>query len=349
MKTVRTKTGALHPASSRPFFRKNGGETSPSAAEQGVKPFFSPAGTTVQPAGKNEPKGQNDAGRPALKRSSVTMPMIQRAILRPELDNWFYDDVPFRPSQNSDPRNFQETRMLYEEFQLRYPGKPSNALYTAVINNLNANAVNNRLMVRQAVTQEEMALGLQNTAPVPPVPATNTVVFIEHLKMRQGSYNWAGGTNIDFRNWLAQVNPLANPLAIGATINCWEAILASAAHAGLISIADLRNAYNGPANQLEATLFNRLTQNGVTVINHPAIPPANNIQAGDIILIEGAHGPLSHVVAAIAPDVNDYNHVVVMSLWTASAQGEATAGGSLAKTALGELLLHGNTVRYSTL
>jgi hypothetical protein len=282
-----------------------------------------------------EDQPSSKAASISTQTTATTQP-IQRAILQNELEMALLDNIGMPPLTNQNPRNYHETKLLIAEFQLRYPnGAPAN-LINAVRVNLNQNAVNNQAMIRAAISQEEANLLMPLTTPNPPAPVNNHAVFVQDLIARQGSYTWAGGTSVDFRNWLAVLNPLANPPAVNVTINCWEAILISAALAGLITIQDLQQDYAQPLSMVDTALYNRLIQGGTTAYQHPALNPQNNIQAGDIILIDGADGPLTHVVAVIAPDTNNYTAIRVMSLWTARAMG--TAGGSLTNVDLGTAL-----------
>lgn len=272
--------------------------------------------------------------------------IIQRAINPHDLDAALDMNGHFGAEAllqtNQEKRNREETRMLYEEFHLRYPANNTPLpLIDNVVVNLNQNPIITFPMVRQAITAEEVNLGIAVTTPVAVQPAANPALFIHLLEQRRGAYNWAAGASQAFSNWInGFLPPLSNPLSINAHINCWEAVLVSAALSGLVTIGQLRGSYL--QHDIADGVFALITRNGTTVINHPA-QGANNIAVGDIIMIDGADGILHHVVAAVTADADNYNNVGVMSLWN------AIGGGGFTRTLLGNVLPENTTMLYSTL
>lgn len=250
-------------------------------------------------------------------------------------------------------RDREHTNLFLEEIQLRYPAGAPAALVTASINAINAAfAMGPRItpaLVRAEISNQELLLVMPGTAPpAPPAPAAAPVgaparraALLARMRSRRGAYTWKEGRSADFTAWINNAAPLANPIPDHATINCWEAVLVAAAESGLVTIAQLTHAY-GAANP-DAAVYNLLTQNGVQQINCTNPAHANNIQPGDVIMVEHAGQNLHHVMVALTASPADYRQIEVLSLW-------GTHGGFiLSRAALNYLLLPTTVFRYSTL
>ena len=245
------------------------------------------------------------------------------------------------PQQKQDR---EHTKMFLTEIQLRYPagpGAPPN-LVTAAITAVNMHPTITAPIVRQEISNQENLLGLPDSAPVVPVPADARADFLDRLAARRGAYTWVPGPSQAFTTWVQGPSPLEYRIGITAQINCWEAVLVAAAESGLVSLGTVRGAYIG--NNVAERVLYVLVRTGATAVNHAANSPgANGINAGDVILIDGATGPLHHVVAATVPNPADYRNVEVMSLWT------AVGGGLFNQATLGELLPVATTLWYAPL
>jgi hypothetical protein len=263
-----------------------------------------------------------------------------------EVRSFLYDNVPLKPLAGAAAAKITErehTNMYLDEIHLRYPAaRPPENLVIQSINAINANARITPALVRAQITNQEAALALAPTAPVVPAPVGPLAIFLARLEARRGAYNWSPGSSVDFNNWITSPAPLANWLGDNATINCWEAVLVAAAEANVVTILALTNAYAVPNRNI--SVENLLTANGITQINHtPHTAGANNIQAGQVILIDNGAERMHHVVAALVPNPADYRDVIVMSHW-------GNAGGNVfCKVPLGNVLSPNNTIRHATL
>jgi hypothetical protein len=263
-----------------------------------------------------------------------------------DVEAFLYDNIPLKRLAAAAPAKITErehTKMYLDEIQLRYPAAPPpQNLVTQSINAINANVRITPALVRAQITNQEVALALAPTAPVVPAPVGALANFLARLEARRGAYNWSPGSSVDFTNWINGLMPLANPLGDNATINCWEAVLVAAAEANVVTILALTNAYAAPNRNI--SVENLLTANGFTQINHtPHTAGVNNIQAGQVILIDDEAERMHHVVAALVPNPADYHGVIVMSHW-------GNAGGNVfCKVPLDNVLSPNNTIRYATL
>ncbi|MCK9895821.1 hypothetical protein [Frankia sp. AgB32] len=245
----------------------------------------------------------------------------------------------------------EHTRIFLEEIQLRYPAGPAAALVAASIAAINAAyAVHPRItpaLVRAEISNQEHAAGLADTAPPPPAalgpvgaPARRAIL-LARMQSRRGAYTWKEGRSADFTAWIGGAAPLANPISIDATINCWEAVLVAAAEGGLVTIAQLTQAYG--AADPNAAVYNLLTHGGTVTVNCAAAALANNIHAGDVIMMEHVGQNLHHVMVVLTASPADYRQIEVLSLW-------GTHGGFIVTRATLSLLIIPTTVfRYSTL
>lgn len=253
-----------------------------------------------------------------------------------------FDGLELPPfSANQDKRNYEETKMFLEEIKLRYPiTLPKDSFVKQVITKLNQNSINTFQTIRQAITSQEVAQGLPNTEPPVPLPVSNKQLFSQLLTQRR--YKWKGGTSPAFKNWISGLSPLEHPLPIDAEINCWEAVLFSAAQAGLVTREQLQVSYD--EQDIAKGVYYMITQKLTREINHPNPVIKNDIQAGDIIMLEVEVDPdrVHHVVVALEAYPLDYNNVTVMSL---------IGGEGFTKTTLVMFLLPGRktTIRYTRL
>ncbi|WP_261562668.1 hypothetical protein [Frankia tisae] len=250
-------------------------------------------------------------------------------------------------------RDREHTTIFLEEIQLRYPAGAPAHLVTAAINAINAMyAINPRInpaLVRAEISNQEIGLMLPGTAPpAPPAAAAVPVgaparraALLERMQSRRGAYTWKEGRSAAFTAWIGGATPLLNPISDNATINCWEAVLVAAAEGGLVTIAQLVHAY-GAANP-DAAVYNLLTHGGTQQLNCANPARANNIQPGDVIMVENVGQNLHHVMVALTANPADYGLIEVLSLW-------GTHGGFiLSRAALSYMLLPITVFRYSTL
>jgi hypothetical protein len=285
------------------------------------------------------------AKQPAAKNISILpasgqTKFSQRKISEPIGLGVICDAEKVNPNSFVDPRGLQELQMLSEVISEFYPNgtqRPSRDIAQAIINTLNAYSVINRFTIRRVIADIHADLGIQSpgNGQLPQVTDRGDV-FIQQLQELQGSYNWASGESDAFKEWIYS----PNQLPVNGSINCWEAILISAACAGLIPLADLQQAYDDPKGNVQGALFNLLNQKTVDTILNTADPNTdknNLILPGDIILLDGADGPLTHVVAVLTSDTTNYDNVMAASLWTAGSNS-FTAGGSLTQSKLGTIL-----------
>jgi hypothetical protein len=247
----------------------------------------------------------------------------------------------------------EHTNNFLEEIQLRYPGGAPAALVANSIAAINAiHAAGPRItpaLVRAEISNQEGVLGIPATAPpAPPAaaaapvgPAARRAALLARMRARRGAYTWHRGRSVDFTNWIHHAAPLANPINENATINCWEAVLVAAAEAGVVTIAQLTAAY-GAANP-DLAVYNLLTHAGHQQMACANPVYANNIQPGDVIMVEHAGSPLHHVMVASTANPADYRQVEVMSLWGSHG------GFILARGELNYLILPTTVFRYSTL
>jgi hypothetical protein len=262
-------------------------------------------------------------------------PVIQRTVDGDSLSVWSETGTlpPLQGYQSlQKQRDYYETVMMKEELLRRYHTVDAidDDLIEAAVELANRNPINTTLTIRQAITDAESQLNFQSTATVSAAPTTSRARFIQNLEDRRGSYNWASGRSKTFTTWISLPNPMGSPLPTDAQINCWEAVLASAAEAGLVGIQALRDAYQekDAANALLDKVFGPKVRG---TIQHPADGP-NGIAEGDFILISGSDGPLHHVVVAVGESPTNYKLTPVMSLWS------AVGGGSFIRTNLGNVL-----------
>jgi hypothetical protein len=265
--------------------------------------------------------------------------------------------VPAR-STTAQIRDREHTNQFLEEIQLRYPGGPPAALITNSVAAINAlYTVHPRItpaLVRAEISNQEVALLLPVTAPAgPPLgppaaapgapvgPAARRAALLGRMRARRGSFTWREGRTADFTVWINHAAPFANPISEDATINCWEAVLVAGAESGVVTIAQLTGAYGAPNPDL--AVFNLLTHAGTVTVNTANAPLANNIQPGDVIMIEWVGQNLHHVMVAATANPADYRQVEVLSLWG------GLGGGIVARGKLIYLLPENVVFRYSTL
>ncbi|SQE00387.1 MULTISPECIES: hypothetical protein [unclassified Parafrankia] len=260
--------------------------------------------------------------------------------------SWF---VPARvTSQQIQDR--EHTNMFLAELLPRYPAGPPANLINPSIAAINAHPRITPSVVRIEISNEEAALAIPNTAPAAaPVAAVaagapagaRRAALRARMQARRGAYTWREGRSVAFNAWINGAAPLANPIGDNATINCWEAVLVAAAEAGLVTVAQLTHAYG--AVDPDTAVYNLLTAGGVQQINCANAAPANNIQAGDVIMVEHAGQPLHHVMVVLTADPANFLQIEVLSLW-------GTLGGFvLGRGELNFLLLPTTVFRYSTL
>jgi hypothetical protein len=252
------------------------------------------------------------------------------------------DQLPMPPPRvNATREELQDqdhTRMFLTEIQLRYPAAPPENLVDASILAINQHPTITAPLIRQHITAVEAQLGLPSTEPAVVPPANPIQPFLERLAARRGAYTWVPGPSTVFTAWVHGPSPLEYPPPITAAINCWEAVLVAAAESGLVSLGMVRGAYIGRdvptiGRDVSDRVLYVLLRMGATQVDHAEnTPGANAINTGDVILIEGADGPLQHVVAVTAADHADYRNVKVMSLWN------GVSGGVFGQATLDSLL-----------
>ncbi|MEU4235064.1 hypothetical protein AB0F17_63260 [Nonomuraea sp. NPDC026600] len=297
-----------------------------------------------------------------------------------EFWGWIEDNLPARVGYYPTPKEAQEemrdrehTKMFLAEIQLRYPGMsltemrlrypgdPHWHLVTGSIKAINAyRTITDGIayqtitakIVRQEITKMERALGLPDTTPPVPPPATRVDAFLTLLADRRGAYTWIPGPSETFTEWVNDPSALDHPLPVTARINCWEAVLAAAAEAGLVSMEVLRGSYLSDDGQSTADrplktrttaerLLGFLVSKGTKKVTHNLETPGeNDINAGDVILIEGN---MHHVVAVVTPNREQYRSIQVMSLWN------GVSGGIFGLVKLKEVLLDDWRFQYSSL
>jgi hypothetical protein len=246
-------------------------------------------------------------------------------------------------------RDREHTNLFLEDIQARYPGGAPAGLVPASINAINAAyAIHPRITPALVAAEISIQAAMPVPAP-PPVPApvapaaapARRAALLSRMRARRGAYTWREGRTVDFTAWIHHAAPLANPISEDATINCWEAVLVAGAESGLLTIAQLTGAYGSP--DPDAAVFNLLTHAGVQQINVAAGGYANNIQAGDVIMIEHVGHNLHHVMVALTANAADYRPIEVLSLW-------GSFGGFILTRAILEFVILPTTVfRYSTL
>ncbi|MBL7492768.1 hypothetical protein I6A60_15625 [Frankia sp. AgB1.9] len=252
------------------------------------------------------------------------------------------------------------TRFFLEEFAARYPQHQHNnpavseAFITRAIAAINQNPRITPAVVAAAVGTAEGALGLAHTArPAPPAPQTPAEHLVAWLDQRQGNFTWQGepeqnaqsklGVVSDFRTWLGNPGPLANPPGANTRMICWEVVLLAAASVQIYTVAQLQTAYAGNLLNGVFTLF---TTHGVQQINRHAqsgfnVP--NQIPRGNIIMIQSTAANIDHVVVVATPNPANISQIEVLSLWNTGT------GGVLGRTPLDPLLFEAKTIRYATL
>jgi len=247
-------------------------------------------------------------------------------------------------------RDREHTNLFLREIMLRYPAGPPAALVTPSIHAINAAPVITPAVIRLGITNQEALLALPSTAPAAaPLAvgvggagvAARRAALLARMDGRRGAYTWHSGRNVDFTTWINLPAPLANPLANTVTLSCWEAVLVAAAEAGILTIAQLTAAYG--ANNYLAAFFNLFTQGGVQLVHGAHAPLANNIQPGDVLMIDYTGQALHHVMVAMTTNAADYRQTEVLSLWGAET------GDILGRSLLDQVLRDGMTVRRSTL
>ncbi|MEU4234315.1 hypothetical protein AB0F17_59420 [Nonomuraea sp. NPDC026600] len=312
-------------------------------------------------------------------RDVKTFANLEKSFTLEEFWGMIEDNLPVRVGTNPTPeeaqeemRNREHTKMFLAEIQLRYPGMsltevrlrylgaPHWHLVTESINAINAyRTITNGIayqtitanIVRQEITKMERALGLPDTTPPPvPPPATPVDAFLTLLAARRGAYTWIPGPSKTFTEWVNSPLPLDYPLPITAEINCWEAVLAAAAEAGLVPMGALRGSHlntGRPAGRPLKTrttterLLGFLISKGTEKVTHdPATPGKNDINAGDVIVIERN---MQHVVAVVTPNREQYRRIQVMSLWN------GVSGGIFGLVKLEEVLRDGWRFQHSSL
>ncbi len=240
-------------------------------------------------------------------------------------------------------RDRQETIMLFDELaELRAAwgnAPPLWALVDQVSETLNRNEPITAAKARTAIT--DYLRQSESADPRTKVESHGADErFLDLLAARRGSYHWQTGASDAFKAWINLENPEHTPLPDTAHINCWEAVLAAAADAGLVTFDDLREAY--ATESVVQGVDDLLTLRGAQEVTHPAGHPVE-VSAGDVIMLPGESGPMHHVVVVITPGGADYTQVEVLSLWT------AFSGGGFGKVPLDRLLTPNMTFRLSTL
>ncbi|MEU4235063.1 hypothetical protein AB0F17_63255 [Nonomuraea sp. NPDC026600] len=255
-------------------------------------------------------------------------------------------------------RDREHTKMFLTEIQLRYPGMSLTEIrrrypgvfardfVMASVSAINEHSTITAKIVREMITMQEALRGLASTTPPVPPPATPVDAFLTLLADRRGAYTWIPGPSETFTEWVNDPSALDHPLPVTARINCWEAVLAAAAEAGLVSIEVLRGSYLSDDGQRTADhLFDVFVREGTKEVNHPA-PGENDVDAGDVILIP-CDKPMHHVVAVVTPNREQYRRIQVMSLWS------GVSGGIFGLVELADVLPHipetSTTLRYCSL
>jgi len=293
------------------------------------------------------PKTVKKRNRLAQSQAMRNNTLVQRKIIWRNVD--FFEEMgedPKPPIQSLNPqdeRDYSETKMLIEELKSRYNGnKFPQGLVEGLKEKLKKPIIT-YVDVRTAITYVEKDLKLASTEKLESAPRTKVELFIKDLKAHRGFYQWEAGGHQAFTECLNPETPSESNLLPDAKINCWEAVLVSAARAGLVDVGKLKNLYSGSKDS-QTAVFNMIISYGVTEIKlQEGADRRNEIKAGDVIMIDGPDGPLHHVVAALKANPEDYSKIEVMSLWS------GVTGGSFNQAILDELLSPFITsIRYST-
>lgn len=239
----------------------------------------------------------------------------------------------------------EDTKLFIDEVMRRsYPqGADLERLVGESIDKLNSTSPITLDAIRAELDSRAQALGLRRAAPAAAPSAPAIQAFLQALESRLGAYDWAPGPTKAFGKWLDGPSPLEFPLGKDARINCWEAVLVAAAQAGLVTVGTLRGAYL-QKDGAEA-VFDLLTRGRqLEEISHlPDQPLANDMRAGDVVMLKGVTGDMHHVVAVVVPDRQNYEKVEVMSLWSGNSKVGTTR---FTRTPLATVLASGVTFRY---
>jgi hypothetical protein len=250
----------------------------------------------------------------------------------------------WQPSTSDPPKDHRgrhEGLIFLDEIDARYTedSRPSEELVTRAINAINENEVITAEIIRREITNAERALKVPVTEPLPAPADTARDRFLALLANRRGAYWWQSGDTPAFRDWLNSDDPLAKPLSVDAKVNCWEAVLAVAAEAKLVSIDQLRAAYK--ADEVGGAVYKLLTARGATPLSLTASD--NKVKPGDVVLVSAGNSNVHHVVAVMKANP-DAKKIEVMSLWG------TRQGGCFTKATLDSLQVpSGASLSYSSL
>ncbi|WP_157734097.1 MULTISPECIES: hypothetical protein [unclassified Frankia] len=289
---------------------------------------------------------------PCARRSEIP-------ISEPELDTHVFEGVKLPPLGQHEPKKLldrEHTHLFLAELERRYPNYQHNATLTSPFLAASITAINlhpriTRAVVTHELSQAEAVLGMANTDHPRPVPATQVERLIDWLEAHRGDFTWQGepeqnqlGGISDYQAWLNGPTPLANPPGPDTRLICWEVVLLAAANVGIYSVAQLRTAYAG--NKLAGTFALFSTHGRVDIQNNgrSGFAVANQIQAGDAIMIKSTAADFDHVVVAASPDPANLRNIEVLSLWNRGT------GGVLGRTLLDNLIIDGVTaIRHARL
>jgi hypothetical protein len=299
--------------------------------------------------------------RAVLGLVSTSGAAVQRRVKYGDALMDLVEDVPLRPDTSGvaqQARDHHETEVFVTEFRSLYPRLASDQraeqLVVRALDAL-ANEFGDRPVtlagIRRAISTAMAELGAP--APVLGAPFTHEradiAKFVNLLESRRGAYRWGSGVvGNDFEEWILGEAPADNPLGSGASLNCWEAVLAAAVESGLLPVEEVRSPYRlrDTEGAVQHLLLNRLPELGKPVHEHTDSfsNPArlvNGVQPGAIVMMHGEAGPLHHVVAAVGSSPTDWRNIPVASLWkypgTSEDFGLATAPFSAILSSANEL------------
>ncbi|MEN6379831.1 MAG: DUF4157 domain-containing protein, partial [Methanofastidiosum sp.] len=239
-------------------------------------------------------------------------------------------------------RTFIETKMLIDELGSRYDKKTllhffdeysdinsrNNGFIYKLITKLNApNKVITLTNIRQVIGEVESEPGKTQTNAAK--SQTKEEKFVSDLKEHFGYYEWEQGTHEGFIQNLNSQNPSTSDIPMNAQINCWEAVLFSAARTGFVDVGKLTAAYSDKEKTRAEAVDSLITLGKVVrIFKHyvnKSQDHANDIKVGDIIILEPFDIDQSgkdkkpefmhHVVAVVKACPNDYFNIEVASLY----------------------------------
>lgn len=282
-----------------------------------------------------------------VKYSDALMDLVEGEPLRPDIS-----------AVQQQARDHHETEVFVAEFRSLYPGIASDQraeqLVRRAIDVLAEDFGDMPVTlggIRRAITTAMAEFG--GPPPMSGTPFTHkradVAKFVNLLESRRGAYRWGSGVvGNNFQEWILGEAPADNPLLSGASLNCWEAVLAAAVESGLLPVEEVRSPYavRDVEGAVRRLLLNRLPELGKPVHEHTDSfsNPArllNDVQPGAIVMVHGEAGPLHHVVAAVGSSPADWRNIPVASLWkypgTTQDFGLATAPFSSILSSANEL------------